>query len=221
MAASALDAAPVVIEPRNPGGGGPGNEGPDGGGGGGDGDHDNDGKRVSLYRLGALLTIASVAALFIALALAFWFRSKAPDFWRPMESPRALWFSSIILLLSSVTLQLARKSLNERHWFAYRRRLLLTIYLGLAFIACQGAALFDLARQGMYIGGNPHASVFYVFTGAHGFHLIFGMIALNVLLFRRERTWVRHRALAEASAIYWHFMGVIWLGLFLLLLAWT
>lgn len=222
MAASALDAAPVVeVEPRHPGGGGPGNLGPDGGGGGGgDGDRDDGRRRVSLYRLGALLTVASVGALFITLALAFWFRSRTAHMWQAIESPRALWISTLILGLSSLTLELARKSLREGHWFAYRRRLLLTIYLGLAFIACQGAALFALMRQGMYLENNPHASVFYVFTGAHGFHLVFGMIALNVLLFRRERSWSQHAAVAEASAIYWHFMGLIWLGLFLLLLAW-
>ena len=137
-----------------------------------------------------------------------------------LRAPHALWASTAILGLSSWILELAREALRERHWFAYRRRLLLTVYLGLAFIACQGAALWQLIRQGMYLQGNPHAAVFYVFTGAHGFHLACGMVGLNYLLFRRGRDWSQHRALSGSLAIYWHFMGVLWLGLFLLLLVW-
>jgi cytochrome c oxidase subunit 3 len=221
MPASALDAATVVeVEPRVPGGGGPGNEGPDGGDGGGGGDHDDHGS-PSLLRLGVLLIIASVGALFITLALVFWFRAQSAFLWQSVETPRALWMSTAVLALSSLTLELSRKSLADKHWFAYRRRLLLTIYLGLAFIACQCAALVELMRQGMFLRGNPHASMFYVFTAAHGVHLVFGVIALNVLLFRRDRNGPRHRTHSEAVAIYWHFMGVIWAGLFALLLNWS
>ena len=220
MPASALDAATVVeVEPRVPGGGGPGNEGPDDGDGGGGGDHD-DGGRPSFLRFGVLLTLVSVGALFAALAMVFWFRSQSAFLWRSVETPRALWMSTGVLALSSLTLELARKSLAERRWFAYRRRLLLTIYLGLAFIACQCAALLELVRQGMFLRGNPHASMFYVFTGAHGAHLVAGVVGLNILLFQRGRLWLRHMMYAEAVAIYWHFMGVIWAGLFALLLKW-
>ena len=216
-----LEETPVELEPRVPGGGGPPDLSDPGRGGGGDGDGDgNDdyARKESLYRLGTLLTLLSIAALFIALILVFWFRSRTTFLWQPVEAPHALWISTAILGISSWMLELSRHALADHHWFAYRRRLLLTVYLGLAFFACQAAALYQLVSEGLYLRGNPHASVFYVFTSAHGFHLIFGMGALVYLLFRRGRNWSQHRLLANSIAMYWHFMGGLWLALFVLLL---
>jgi cytochrome c oxidase subunit 3 len=221
MATSALDAAPVVVdvEPRRPDGGGPG-QGGYGDGWGGDGNNDGGGNPESLYRLGALLTVVWVGALFAALVTAFWFRSRTPFMWQAITSPRALWLSTAVLGASSWMLELSRQALSGHRWFAYRRRLLLTIYLGLGFIACQGAGIFELMRQGFYLRGDPHSSVFYVFTGAHGLHVAGGMAALNYLLFCRGKNWRQHTALLSASALYWHFLGVLWLVLFGFLLAW-
>jgi cytochrome c oxidase subunit III len=219
MPASALDAVTVVeVEPRIPGGGGP--PGPDGWGDGGGGDHDDSRRREELYRLGIYICIFSVTALFIGLALAFWIRSRTSFLWQPVTPPRALWASSGVLVISSVMLEFARAALRRHQWFAYRRRLLLTIYLALAFIVCQVVALSNLVHEGYYFRGDPHISLFYVFMGAHAVHLTGGMIALNYMLFRRGRNWDQHRITANITAIYWHFMGVLWLALFALLLAW-
>jgi cytochrome c oxidase subunit III len=217
---SALETVTVVVEPRVPGGGGPGNEGPGYGGDRGGGDNDDSGKREDLYRLGIALLIISIASLFAGLAIAFWMRSQTVFLWQPIPAPKPLWFSTVILILSSIMLELSRGALYRHQWFAYRRRLLLTIYLGLAFIACQLLALGVLLREGYSFRGDPHSAVFYVFTGVHGAHILCGMIALNYLLFRRGRNWQQHRLTSGAVAAYWHFMGVVWIGLFGLLLAW-
>ncbi len=218
MPASALDAATAIeIEPRIPGGGGPVDEGPDGGGNGGGGDGDES-RRRSLYRLGTLLTLAWVTMLFGALVVVFWVRSQSAFLWQPVEAPRALWASTAVLALSSWMLELSRQALRMKQWFAYRRRLLLTIYLGLGFIACQCAGLFELVRHGFYLKGNPHAAVFYIFAGSHALHLAGGMIALNWLLFQRRKNWPDHAIFAESVAIYWHFMGLVWIGLFVSLM---
>ncbi len=112
----------------------------------------------------------------------------------------------------------ARRALAVRCWFVYRRRLLLTRFLGLSFIAAQLLALTELVRQGYYLSSNPHASLFYVFTGLHGIHLICGMCVLNYLLLRRRRNWFQHRMISNLVAIYWHFMGLVWVGLFAVLM---
>lgn len=220
MPASALEAAPVIeIESKIPDGGGPGNEG-FGGGGEGGGEPDDWARRAALYRLGVILLVASIVPLFAGLAIAFWVRSHTAFLWQPVDPPRSLWLSTAILVASSVTLEMSRNSLGRQMWFAYRRRLVLTVYLGLAFLACQLAALVQLVREGLYFRGNPHTSAFYVFTGLHGLHLIGGMLALSYLLFLRGQRWKQHTVIASATSIYWHFMGVLWIALFVVLLRW-
>ena len=220
MSASALDAATAILETRVPGGGGPPDiVDPDRGGGGGGGDGDNSGSNASLYRLGTWLAIASIAALFIALAVVFWVRSRTAFLWEPVEVPHALWVSTAILGCSSWMFELSRHALRGGHWFAYRRRLLLTVYLGLAFFASQAVAVVQLSDAGALVRGNPHAAVFYIFTAAHGVHLALGIGALAWLLTRRGRDTARHTTLAASVGLFWHFLGVLWLGLFALLLA--
>jgi cytochrome c oxidase subunit 3 len=216
----ALEHAPVELEPVLPGGGGPGDEGPfdrGWGGGGGDGG-DDEARRLTLYRMGLALALISITSLFIAVTMIYYTRSRIPFYWEPISAPHALWLSTGILMLSSLMIVWARRALGRRAWFVYRRRLLLTSFLGLAFIAAQLLALTELLKQGFYLRSNPHASVFYVFTGLHAAHLIVGMMLLNYLLFRRGFTYRRHVALSGLVAIYWHFMGVIWLALFAILL---
>ena len=215
---AALEHAPVLeLELKVPGGGGPGDHGPDDRGGGGGGDRDDE-RRGNLYRFGLAVVLISITALFATLALIYYARSRVPDWWQPVTPPPALWLSTGILLVSSAMLELARRALAQHRWFAYRRRLALTSFLGFAFLASQLMALAQLARQGVFLSRNPHASLFWVFTGAHGVHLLGGMIAINCVLFRRGATWAHHRLLTGVIATYWHFMGVIWVALFAILL---
>ncbi len=217
MPAQALETAPVELEVKVPGGGGPGDLGPDGSGGGGGGGGDDDQRRTNLYKLGLTLGLISITTLFLAAAIIYYVRSRFPPFWLPIRPPRALWLSTGILGLSSLMMEWARGALAAHRWFVYRRRLLLTSFLGFSFIAAQLLALAQLVEQGLYVRANPHASVFYVFTGLHAVHLVAGMIVLNYLLLSRGRDWKRHCIASKMAAIYWHAMGLIWIGLFAVL----
>jgi len=81
------------------------------------------------------------------------------------------------------------------------------------------AAWRELVRAGVYLTSNPHSSFFYLLTGAHGAHLLGGLVALSVILPRAW--WGRYAPPAstavDATAIYWHFLTVLWLYLFILL----
>jgi cytochrome c oxidase subunit 3 len=214
----ALETAPVEVEIKVPGGGDPGDLGPDDPGRGGGGDGDDDRRRVQRYRLGLTLALISISTLFIAVTLIYYARSRVPFYWQPISPPPALWLSTAILMLSSLMMEWARNALSDHRWFVYRRRLLLTSFLGFAFIAAQLLALAELVRQGYYLRSNPHGSVFYVFTGLHGIHLMAGMIMLNYLLLARRKNWIRHRLVSNLIAVYWHFMGLVWVGLFAVLM---
>jgi cytochrome c oxidase subunit 3 len=104
--------------------------------------------------------------------------------------------------------------------------LLLTLLLGLGFLASQLFAWRQLAAQGLYISTHPHSSFFYVLTGTHGVHIAGGLLALVFLWRRSQRPLddagliAKRQAAADAVAIYWHFMGALWIYLFLLLFLW-
>jgi len=219
MSASALEAAGLEIEIVLPGGGGPGDLGPHDPGSGGGGGDDNGGRFPKPYLLGLTLALVSITALFVAVVMVYYLRSRMSLFWEPIHLPPALWLSTGILILSSLMIELARRALAGRQWFAYRRRLFVTSLLGFSFIAAQLIALAGLVRHGYYLRSNPHASVFYVFTGLHGAHLAVGMAVLIYLLAGHGRDWLRHRIVSNLVAIYWHFMAAVWIGLLAVLIS--
>ncbi|HEY5445990.1 MAG TPA: cytochrome c oxidase subunit 3, partial [Pyrinomonadaceae bacterium] len=103
--------------------------------------------------------------------------------------------------------------------------LLITMLLGLGFLAAQLLAWKQLARQGVYLISNPHSSFFYLLTAVHAVHLIGGLLALIFLWVRSRFTkelkvTPRGQAVADAVTIYWHFMDALWIYLFLLLFLW-
>jgi len=96
----------------------------------------------------------------------------------------------------------------------------------LGFLTSQILAWRQLVRQGVYMASNPYNSFFYLFTAAHGLHLLGGITALTYLLLRtrKKRTTIdgelRRMGAADAATIYWHFMDGLWIALFVLLFFW-
>ena len=180
----------------------------------------------SRYRVGAWVAIAGIVMLFTALASAYIVRSASSNDWRPIAMPKVLWLSTAVIVISSVTIEFARRSLKQQRDSGYGNWLMITAGLGLVFVASQFLAWRALARQGVYVSSNPHSSFFYLFTGAHGVHVMGGILALSYLLLRtrKKRETVegelRRAGAADAAAIYWHFMDGLWIGLFLLLFFW-
>jgi cytochrome c oxidase subunit 3 len=180
----------------------------------------------SKYRIGMWVALAGVAMLFTALTSAYIVRANLANDWRPIAMPRVLWLSTALIVASSVTFEIARRGLKKGRSIVYSRWLLATVVLGLAFLASQILAWRQLVAQGIYISSNPHSSFFYVLTGAHGLHLLGGILGLDFLLLRswrkrrEENAGERRQAIAGAVALYWHFMDGLWIYLFLLLFLW-
>ncbi len=182
------------------------------------------------YRIGVLVGIASILMMFTALASAYIVRSGLPGSvdWRGMNVPPLVWVSTALIILSSLTISRAQKSLRSADEGAYGRWLGLTLLLGVGFLASQLLAWRQLVAEGVYLRSNPHSSFFYVLTALHGLHLLGGILGLSYLLFfakaARSRATavfdVKRRALTDVVAIYWHFMDGLWVFLFLLLFLW-
>jgi cytochrome c oxidase subunit 3 len=184
--------------------------------------------RPTIHQLGTAVALVSVSTFFGALIIAYAFRIQAQPVWEPFEVPSLLWVSTVVLGVSSWTLEAGRYALRRAFVPIYRGRLLASLALGLIFIGSQAVSGAQLLAQGVAAPGNPHGSAFYVFMTLHGVHLFGGMLWLSYLyrksaeLFNGPENDLRkHRVVASAAAMYWHFMGALWLVLFILLEWWS
>jgi cytochrome c oxidase subunit 3 len=214
----------LEMDHGNGSGGGPGDFDPGdrGGGGGGDDDGEED-SPPGIYRISLWATLSAVLTLFIVLAIAYVVRSTNPRFWEPIVLPPILWASTGVLLVSSLTCEAGRIAMARGRDRAYGAWLLVTGGLGGVFIALQVIAWKQLAAGGVFLNENPHSSFFYLFTAAHGLHLLGGIVVVVFLGLRslrpthRQRLSVRQE-IAGVATIYWHFMGALWCLLFVLLI---
>lgn len=161
--------------------------------------------------------------LFAGLSSAYIIRMGSSPDWRAISIPGFLLPNTVILLASSMTLEMFRRKLTVALTPAARLWIGLTTLLGAAFLAGQIGIWRALVAQGIYLSSNSHSSFFYLMTGAHGVHLAGGVIALLVLT---AKAWSLVyatrglRILTDVTAIYWHFMDGLWIYLFVLLFFW-
>jgi cytochrome c oxidase subunit 3 len=172
------------------------------------------------YVTGIVLGLAAILMFFLALTSSFVVRKGLSNDWAPLSLPPVLWVNTLMLVASSLTLELARSGLRRRAHGEFRRWWSLTAAMGLAFLVGQVLAWRQLVAAGVYMATNPSSSFFYLMTGAHGLHLLGGVIALLFVGFRRRNDGrgMRQATATKVAGIYWHFMGILWVYLFLLLL---
>jgi cytochrome c oxidase subunit 3 len=174
------------------------------------------------------LFIVSIVMIFASLTSAYIVK-QADSAWLSIELPKVLWYSTAVLLLSSLSAQMAYragKQGNRKRSFAF---LLITLALGLLFLAMQWMGWVDLVRRGIFFGGvdyegnpaNPAGSFIYVLMGVHAFHLIAGLIYWLIVIVMKKKTETQQenwRLHLEMSTIFWHFLDGLWVYLFLFLL---
>ena len=202
-----IDAGRGGGRPGSPGGGG----GDSGAGGGG-----SAAVPQRAYVTGMTVALAGILMFFMALVSAFIVRKGLSNDWHPLEVPKILWLNTLMLLASSATIVRARTQLTRGSLAGFRQWWGATTALGLLFLAGQLVAWEQLRAAGVYLASNPSSSFFYVFTAAHGLHLLGGIMGLLFVAFRPTRRLTRSTA-AEVASIYWHFMDGLWVFLFLLL----
>ena len=164
------------------------------------------------------LGLAGIIMFFMALTSSFLVRKGLGNDWVTFHFPRILWLNTLILLASSMTIQIARRHLHGEEKAAFKRWWGLTTSLGILFLGGQFIAWRQLAREGVFLVTNPSSSFFYVLTAAHGLHLFGGILAL---LYVSHRNWQRSRisqvTATDVASIYWHCMDGLWVFLFALL----
>lgn len=189
-------------------------------GGGGDGWNSGGGAAPADVTLtGVWVAIVAIVMFFAALTSAWVILRGSTRHWTPTDLPPIIYFNSVLLLASSLTLEFSRGSLTAGLPRRFLLWLYLTLGLGVLFIAGQLAAWRELFSRGIYLATDPSSSFFYLLTAAHGLHLVGGIAALIAVVFQaRKIAWgIRPRTLLDATVLYWHFMYGLWIYILLLL----
>jgi cytochrome c oxidase subunit 3 len=173
----------------------------------------------SRYYTGISIALAAIVMFFMALTSAYVVLKGVNSLWQQVTIPPILWVNTVILLASSLTIELARRGLVRSDLSAFRTLWRVTTGFGLLFLAGQLLAWRQLVAAGAYLASNTASSFFYILTAAHALHLLGGIIALAyVAVHNFERgTSVPRVVAANVAAIYWHFMDGLWVYLLALL----
>jgi len=167
-----------------------------------------------------MMTFGGLCAAYVVTAT-----NKALE-WHPFELPVQVWISTIIILVSSFVYHRGKAALDAFDQSAAKKWLTVTAALGAAFISSQLLAWIELSQRGLYFSNNPYAGFFYILTAVHALHVLGGVIALGSVVIGSwngiysDDRWVRMQSLGQVVGWYWHFMGGVWLVIFVLLGFW-
>jgi cytochrome c oxidase subunit 3 len=174
--------------------------------------------------LGMLLFIVSEIMFFGGLFAAYFSLRTSADVWPPegneafLLQQEALFpaFMTLLLLISSLTCQIAVWRIRRGDRVGMNRALLMTVLLGIVFLIGQ---LYDYTQLGFGVADGTFGGTFYILTGFHGAHVLGGVLMLGVCLYRGGlgQFSAQHHDMVEATSIYWHFVDVVWVLLFSLL----
>ena len=171
-------------------------------------------------RTGIWVGLAAIAMTFAALTSALYVREGAATDWHHIVLPPILFFNTLALIASSMTLEIARRRVASFMRGEEMRRsvpmlwLQLSMLLGLVFVVGQYLAWLNLRAQGLYLPTNPNSSFFYVLTGVHVVHVLGGLGGLTRVIWKfRSPARLLRRSTIDATSYYWHFMGTLWIYL--------
>jgi cytochrome c oxidase subunit 3 len=176
--------------------------------------------RPNMVSVGTIIWLSSELMFFAGLfAMFFTAKAQTPGAWPPepthLNKPYALVFT-IILVASSFTCQYGVFAAERGDVFGLRRWYLLTLIMGATFVAGQGGEYLNLVHEGTTISGSAFGTVFFLTTGFHGMHVVGGLIAFVFLILRTRMSKFTPAQATAAIVVsyYWHFVDIVWIGLF-------
>lgn len=178
-------------------------------------------KRIHPHKFTLWVAMGSIIMMFAGFTSAYIVKRNQAN-WQGFDLPVIFWYSTGIILVSSITIQLSLQSFRKRNMVAYRRLLLLSAILGVAFVITQWNGFVLLQTNGIKMigsGSNVAASFLAAIAGMHMLHVLGGVIAIIIMLIRtlRRRTRSYDVVPVEIIASYWHFVDALWIYLFVFL----
>jgi cytochrome c oxidase subunit 3 len=182
----------------------------------------NKGLRERTAKLLLYVSIGSIVMAFAGLTSAY-VVTKGSGAGLKFDLPSVFYYSTAIILISSLTINMALVAARKNNYQQITMWLLVTFVLGLAFMVTQYNAWAELYQNKIYFAGkqsNAAGSFMYVITGLHVAHLIGGLLYLIGVIIRsiKQQFTADNHLKVKLVAIYWHFLDVLWIYLFIFLL---
>jgi cytochrome c oxidase subunit 3 len=176
-------------------------------------------KKIHPHKFTLWVGIASIIMMFAGLTSAYLVKREQPG-WTSFQVPVAFWYSTAIILISSLTMHLSLKSFRERAMIKYKNGIAVTALLGLVFMLLQYVGFRHLWTNGMVLRGSGAAQFLYIIAGLHALHVLGGVIALLSLFIRSRNARIRsyNTVPVEVVATYWHFVDILWIYLLIFFL---
>ena len=175
---------------------------------------------LSKPKFGLRVILAVVTMVFSLLLVAYVSRMQIGD-WRPLPEPSILWLNTLLLVFSDGALEWGKRLWERGNFVRVRMALLAAGLFGFCFLAGQLVAWRQIHDSGYLLEGNPATSFFYLITLVHGLHLVGGLVAWlrTYLRFNSGTALLKIRGSIELCALYWHFLLVVWLVFYGLMLS--
>src|SRR5579871_3712423 len=176
-------------------------------------------KKIHSHKFTMWIAIGSIIMMFAGFTSAYIVKRQQPG-WTTFDIPRAFWYSTAVILISSITVQMALKNFKERNIRGYRNMITVTAVLGIVFIALQVLGFQTIWKSGVTLSGSGAGQFLYVIAGLHALHVLGGIIALLVTFFRAFGAKLRNynSVPIEVVTTYWHFVDLLWIYLFIFFL---
>lgn len=175
-------------------------------------------KKIHPYKFNLWLGLAGIIMMFAGLTSAYIVKRSQPG-WESFNLPGIFLYSTIVMLVSSVTIQVALKAFKEREMARYRLFFGITALLGIVFVIMQINGFYQFQSNGMKmigIGSNPAYSFILAIAGVHIVHVLGGLIAMLVIFGKVYGSKKRNYNIVpiEIMTTYWHFVDLLWVYLF-------
>ncbi len=176
-------------------------------------------KRIHPHKFTLWVGLASIVMMFAGFTSAYIVKRNQVN-WVTFELPTMFWYSTVVIIASSITLWLAQKAFVVRQMPRYRSLIVATLVLGVLFIVMQIIGFTQLWANGITLQKNVSFSFLYVIVGLHGLHVIGGIIALLILFAKAfsKKTRSYNLVPVEVMSTYWHFVDFLWIYLLIFLL---
>ncbi len=177
-------------------------------------------KKIHPHKFTLWVALGSIIMMFAGLTSAYVVKREQPG-WTTFSIPRAFWYSTAVILVSSLTIQMALKAFKDREMLRYRNLLTTTVLLGIVFVLLQWLGFRQIWHTGITLRGSGGGQFLYVIAGLHAVHVLGGIIALLIMLAKAWASKIRtyDSVPVELMSTYWHFVDLLWIYLFIFFMA--